>query len=616
MIGSQNKRFLFLAAAVLCFQLLFLHAAPAAAVDEPRPNDSMETAVLFGDISAQMPPNLTPPPEWEPGMTHLFRILTITSGELHSCTARVFLVTENIVFWLDQSEPQPVPEQIITRLRTFDRETLPMLHTIFGEEIKPGIDNDNRFHVLFTGLIGEQYNGYFSAEDTADPRIHPASNGMDLLILNTTLLTRGGDAVIDTLAHEFQHMIHFHYDRNEQSFLNEGLSGLAEYLTLGTIKDTFIRNYLYDTGRSLIWWPDSDNTAPYYGSSFLFCTYLWDRFGPDFIHSLIRREENGLNGIDSALKQNGLPYTADDVFQQWTAALLGQLLRSPVTDWNYTKYMFPQSEIYRDIKTLGCDISETHETAQYGIRLYNSSCSGPFTITAEGQAENSITSLQIPSGTTAWWSGAYNNSIAYLSHDFDFTETTGPILFEYDADFDIESGYDYYYLLLKDEAGQVTRLSPSTASAYDPVELNLGNGTTGRSGGIVHETIDISQWSGQKVRLTFVYLTDTATVGDGILIDNIKIDAISFRDTDEITQDWLAEGFAKIPKTIQQRFSLTILHPQSNGTTRAEFHIFDGGTPITADCPEGGCAFAISPVNRDIRSRSSFTVQTSLYNLD
>ncbi len=616
MTGSRFRYLCLLGFTALWILLCLLHTIPVSASKEPRANDKMETAIFFGDIPAQIPPNLTPPPEWVPGMTQLFHILNITSGELYSCTARIFFITENIVFWLDENETQIVPESILTRLQAFDRGTLPVLHSIFGEENKPGIDNDNRFHVLFTGLIGNQYNGYFSAEDTADPRIHPASNGMDLLILNTALLSRGEDAVIDTLSHEYQHMIHFHYDQNEQSFLNEGLSGLAEYLSLGTIRDTFIRNYLYDTGRSLIWWPDSENTAPYYGSSFLFSTYLWDRFGPQFIHDLIRRPENGFNGIDWTLKQRQLPYTADEIFQQWTAALLGQLLRSPVRDWDYRNYIFPRTEIYRDIRTLSCGISETHETAQYGIRLYNSNCPGAFTITADGQAENAITTLQIPSGESAWWSGAVNNSMAYLSHDFDLTGVSGAVRFEYDTDFDIESGYDYYYLLLKDEAGMVTRLSPSTASAYDPAQLNMGSGTTGRSGGTIHESIDLSQWSGQKIHLTFVYLTDTATIGDGILLDNIKIDAIGFLDADDVSQEWQAEGFSKIRKSVPQRFSLTVLHPQNNGTTRAEFLTFDGGTPITADCPEGNCAFAISPINRDIRSRSSFTVQTAPYGLD
>ncbi len=603
------RRFMFITVLVL---LCAVPMQKVSAANDPKPNDSM-TAVLLGNIPAVPAPNLTPPPDWEIGMTHLFRVMNVASGELQFCSARIFLITDNIVFWLDEKETQPVPEPIRLRLQRFDRETLPMLHSVFGEENKPGIDNDHRFHVLFTDLIGEQYNGYFSSEDTADPRIRPGSNGMDLLILNTALFTQGDNAVINTLSHESQHMIHYHYDQNEQTFINEGLSGLAEYLALGSVRDTFIRNYLYDTGRSLIWWPESGNNAPYYGFSFLFCTYLYDRFGADFIHELVRRQENGLNGIDRALLRCRQSYSADDVFQQWTAALLGQLLRSPVKDWNYPNYAFPQQEIYRDIKTLYCNVSEIHETAQYGIRFYQSACPGSFRITVEGQAESPVTNLRIPSGETAWWGGAYSNSMSLLSHEFDLTEATGPILLEYDTVFDIEKGYDFYYLILTDEAGKIHRLTPSTATEYDPAELNLGSGSTGNSGGDIHEAIDLSQWRGQKIRVTFVYLTDTSGVGDGILLDNIEIRAIGFRDSAGETQGWQAEGFSKIQKTVPQRFSLTILHPQNNGTSRAEFRFFEGGSPVSAECPEGNCAFAVSPVNRDIRARTSFTVLTDPY---
>ena len=610
----QMRKFLFrriitiAALALLCAIPLY----KVSADKDPRPNDSM-TDVLMGNISAVPAPNLTPPPVWEIGMTHLFRVMNIANGELQFCSARVFFITDNIVFWLDEKETQPVPEQILMRLQQFDRETLPMMHGVFGEENKPGIDNDLRFHVLFTDLIGEMYNGYFSSEDTVDPRIRSGSNGMDLLILNTALFPQGGNAVINTLSHEFQHMIHYHYDQNEQSFINEGLSGLAEYLVLGSTRDTFIRNYLYDTGRSLIWWPESGNNAPYYGSSFLFCTYLYDRFGADLIHELVRRQENGLNGIDEALQSCRLPYSADDVFQQWTAALLGQLLRSPVKDWNYRDYIFPQQEIYRDIKTLTCNISEIHETAQYGIRFYNTTCPGSFRITVEGRAESPVTSLPIPSGDTAWWGGAYSNAMSLLSHDFDLKEVSEPVLLEYDTVFDIEEGYDYYYLTLTDETGKVHRLSPSTATEYNPAEVNLGSGSTGKSGGVLHEAIDLSKWRGQKIRVTFVYLTDTSGEGDGILLDNIEIKAAGFLDSDGETQGWQAEGFSKIQKTVPQRFSLTILHPQNNGTSRAEFRCFDGGSPVIAECPEGNCAFAVSPVKRDIRARTSFTVRTDPY---
>ena len=186
-----------------------------------------------------------------------------------------------------------------------------------------------------------------------------------------------------------------------------------------------------------------------------------------------------------------------------------------------------------------------------------------------------------------------------------------PISFEYDVNYSIEDGYDYYYLLLTDAQGRVTRLSPSTVTDDDPAGQNLGGGTTGRSSGTVHESVDLSSWAGEQVRLTFVYLTDTAGLGDGLLLDNFRIEAIGFADNAETDDNgWLAEGFSLISTSVPQRFSLVVLHPQNDGTFAAEFAGFDGGKPFSVDCPEGNCDFVVSPVNRDIRSRVVFSVLT------
>lgn len=579
---------------------------------EPRPNDDLSVASFFGNLNETVFSDTEPAPEWKEGQKRNFHVLDIASGVINYCTGRIFLITDNIVFWYDTDEFQPIPEYLAETLKSFDAQTLPMLRKTFGSEDNPGIDNDSRFHVLFTDKIGTGYNGYFSSEDTEDRRLRPVSNAMELVFLNTRLVLQGASAVLDTLSHEYQHMVHNHYDRNENSFINEGLSGLAEYLAVGSIDPIFIQNYLSNPGRSLIWWPDSGLNHPYYGSSFLFSVYLYDRFGEDFIRDLVVHSENGLNGIDKTLQNFNLPWTADDLFQQWTAAILGELTHTPVQQWNYHTYVFPQNNIYRDITTLTCEHPETHETGQYGIRFYKSGCSGPFRITITGSADSPITALKLPGGENAWWSGAVSNSMAILSHDFDLSAVNSPIFFEYDANFDIEENYDFYYLLIRDADGNVSRLEPSSATDYNPTQANFGKGSTGSSKGTIHESIDLSSWAGQNVRLSFVYLTDTAAVADGLLLDNFRIDTIGFYDDAETDgSGWEAEGFSRIQSVTPQHFSLVVLHPQSDGTAAADLFKFEGGKPFSVDCPEGNCSFAVSAVDREIRSRTSFSVQTT-----
>lgn len=595
---------------LLFFVLFLLQIHSAAAGSDPLPNDSAVTARFFGDIDHDLPPLTAVPPLWKTGMQKEFRVLDVSSGTMTGCSARIFLITENIVFWIDEAYPEEVPEDIIIGLQRFDSEQLPVLHSTFGREAFPGVDNDPRFHVLFTALIGDGYNGYFSAEDSADPRLRPNSNGMELVFLHTKLLGQGITPVADTLSHEVQHMIHHAHDPNEMSFVNEGFSGLAEYAAADYVREPFLRAYLNDTGKSLIWWPDNGNTAPYYGSSFLFSVYLYDRFGPELIRTMTASEENGLSGLDDALAGCGPDLSADDVFLQWAAALLGQLQQSPVRGMDYIDYAFPQDGITRDIQPLSVPASEMHETAQYGLRFFRTESGIPVRIRVTGDRESPVTALAIPGGRTAWWSGAESNSLAYLRRDFDLTGVSGEVIFEYDVCFDIEKDYDYYYLLIRDNAGKTVRLSPSTVTDTDPAGQNMGSGTTGSSGGVLHETIDLSPWAGEAVTLTFVYLTDTAGVSDGLILDNFRVSAAGFSDDAENSDGgWESAGFRRIGPVLPQRYALAVLHPENDGSSTAELSFFDGGDPFTANCPEGGCAIAVSAVTRDVRSRAAFTIE-------
>lgn len=598
---------------LLLILVLLLAARTAAADREPLPNDSITTALFFGDIKEPLSAERTPE-LWAVGDEKEFSVLDVGTGAYSKCTAKVFLVTENMVFWLDPDDLENIPESITARLSTFESETLPLLRGVFGEENPAGMAADPRIHVLFSSKIGLGYNGYFSAEDSADPALNPVSNGMNLLLLNTLLIPQGGDAVVDTLAHEYQHLIHFSHDPNETDFINEGFSGLAEYLAVDKIKDIFIRNYLNDTGRSLVWWPESGNKGPYYGSSFLFSVYLYDRFGPALIRAAVRNPGNGLHGLDAALTECGYSVSAEEVFLRWGAAVLGNLLSAPVRDSDYSSYAFPQNGITRDIQPLPCGTDQMHESSQFGLRFYQTDCAQPSVIEFTGTAESAVTGLPIPGGAYAWWSGAVSNSLAYLRRTIALPSAPDQdIRFEYDAVYSIEEGYDYYYLLLEDENGETFRLSPASTSDENPSGVNKGNGTTGSSGGIRHESIDLNSWAGQQVRLTFVYLTDTAGVGDGLLLDNFRISSAGFfDDAEESDNGWETAGFSRIPASLPQQYALTVLRREPDGSSAAEFHIITGGETAVIDCPEGSCAFSVSAIAPDIRSRAAFTISSRI----
>ncbi|NOX38727.1 MAG: hypothetical protein GXO78_14450 [Calditrichaeota bacterium] len=161
--------------------------------------------------------------------------------------------------------------------------------------------------------------GYFHPWDQTD---NATSNKRDLLYLDAYPGIyfndqRSTDKVLSTTAHELQHLIHYHYDPDEETWVNEGLSELAGiYCGYGLDFPYF---YLQDTNKGLMNW--SGEIADYARVS-LWTLYIAEQFGIPFIHTLVQDKANGKKGYENTFIRLGLEeYTFDDVFKNWAIAL-------------------------------------------------------------------------------------------------------------------------------------------------------------------------------------------------------------------------------------------------------------------------------------------------------
>ena len=126
---------------------------------------------------------------------------------------------------------------------------------------------------------------------------------------------------LSVMAHEFQHLIHGYHDANEELWLNEGFSELATLLN-GYDAGGFDYVFSYDPDIQLNNWPSDPNVSDaHYGASFLFVTYMLDRFGEEFTRAVVADKDNGLVSIDKVLKEKqvkdpvtGETITADKLF--------------------------------------------------------------------------------------------------------------------------------------------------------------------------------------------------------------------------------------------------------------------------------------------------------------
>lgn len=170
--------------------------------------------------------------------------------------------------------------------------------------------------------------GYFSPTDQ-DTSLS-FSNGLDLMYLDAFpgiyfSETYRTEPVLSTTAHEFQHLIHYHYDRNESHWINEGLSELAgTYCGYGIDSPGL---YLGDTNRSLVSW---SNKVRDYARVNLWMLYCAGRFGLPFVKMLTQSSADSIQSFNLALNQAGFSEDLPGVYKDWVLAnLINDTTRNP-----------------------------------------------------------------------------------------------------------------------------------------------------------------------------------------------------------------------------------------------------------------------------------------------
>lgn len=156
------------------------------------------------------------------------------------------------------------------------------------------------------------------------------------------------------------------------------------------------------------------------------------------------------------------------------------------------------------------------------------------------------------SGEFQWYSGTGDNLASTLTRSVTLPE--GAPLLTFSTRYDIESGYDYFYVEVDSGAGFVP-VAGTISNAADTVA------TDGTQAEWIAASFDLSAYAGQTVSLRFRYLTDGGVAGDdpavvdGVFLDDIAIDGV-FEDGAEAGDNgWTADGFSAVGSTSTNSFA-------------------------------------------------------------
>ena len=534
-------------------------------------NDPVELADRFLGIE-NIPDTVPSHGPFDVGDRRTFFVLDGFENVTYETEAELKYESDLVYFWVEVGV-RVNQRELEDLARAFEDHMVPTNRAFFGDEWIPGIDNDPHIYIVYTGNIGSHAAGVFVSSDEVHPLADPQSNAAELFMVNSSNTSLGETYAYAVLAHEFQHMIHWYRDRNETSWINEGMSELATVLN-GYEHGGFVYEYLFDPDLQLNDWPNDQNaTSPHYGAALLFVTYFLDRFGAEATQALVGDPANGLDSLDNTLAQLGItdpatsrPVGADDVVLDWAVA--NYVSDPAVADGRYAYQDYPQVLEFPASATesIGdCAPAEnTRTVSQYGVDYISLNCSGEVTLRFEGSNRASLVPADAYSGDYAFWSNKGDESDMALTRAFDLRDLSGPITLSYRTWYDIETDWDYVYVLASTDNGDNwTFLNTPSGTGTNPLGQNYGFGYTGLSGGgpeWILETLDLSEYAGQEILLRFEYVTDAAINGEGLLLDDIAIEELGyFEDFEQSDGGWLADGFARVQNVLPQTFRLALI---------------------------------------------------------
>ncbi len=495
-----------------------------------------------------------------------FWVTNVDSNENFKISATLRYLGDHVYIWIENGVDYNTRD-LNTLGDAFDDEIYPTNQAFFGSEWSPGVDGDERIYIVYAGGLGQSLAGYFSSADELHPDAHEYSNAHEMFLINSDNVYLWEDYIYGTLAHEHQHMIHWYRDKNEETWLNEGFSMLAELIN---DLDTGGFDYAYIVNPDLQltdWGTDVGSNGPHYGAAFLFTTYLYDRFGEEFTKAVVAHDENGMKSVDIVLSemnitdpQTGQLITAEDVFADWAVAnFLGD---SRVKDGRFAYRVYPTAPRANPGTTFPtCPTGKSQvDVAQFGVDYIEVTCPGEHTLQFTGSLTELILPTQPYSGDYFFWTNMGDHSNMYLEQQFDLSDVSGPVEMTYQTWYDLEKDYDYVFVSAAIDGENWEILNSTSCTTENPSGNSYGCGLNGQTNGWQEERVDLSQYAGEKVTLRFDYVTDAAVNGLGMVIDDIQIEAIDyFSDLENDQGGWSAEGFVRVQNVLPQTYRLSLI---------------------------------------------------------
>jgi hypothetical protein len=500
------------------------------------------------------------PPSFELGDLQTFWVHDVQTNAFFTATAVLRYETAHTYWWVEDGY-QVDSKDLERSAERFESQTYPVSHRHFGSEWSPGIDGDPHVYIFLGDVPG--VGGYYSAPDEYPAEIRPHSNEHEMFYINLENATPGNSYFDGILAHEFQHMIHWALDRDEDAWVNEGLSELAGHVSGYDVGGS---DYLFSMkpDTQLTTWTDLEESGPHYGASYLFLAYFLEQFGEKAVRQLVAEPANGIAGFDAVLATaTSFPGDFHDLYEDWVIANYLDDTELAAGRYGYENLQLEQPR-HAGLH-MGYPIYRQATVRQYGTDYILLEGEGDLSIEITGSLVVPLVGNKTHSGEYQWWSNRADDGDATLTRAFDLSELEQATLQAW-MWYDLETDYDYAYVEVSTDGGETwTLLANEHTTTSNPSGNSYGPALTGRSGqgeepGWVQQSFDLSPYAGQAILIRFEVITDEALNYPGLAVDDITIPELGYSyDAERDDGGWQAEGWLRVTDHVPQDFSAQLV---------------------------------------------------------
>ena len=523
----------------------------------------------------------TTPINGQVGQEDAFWVSNLDTRRYTRISAKLVYITAHVYMYVEDGQQVDLTA-LQSSANLFETKIYPTDHNTFGSEWSPGIDDDVHLTILNAVGLGNGVGGYFSSEDEYPTTVNPYSNEREMFYVSLEGTIPGTANYNSTLAHEFQHMIHWYQHPVDLSWTNEGMSILAQHIN-GFSATGVDQSFVQTPDTQLNDWSDNINAdLPHYGAGYLFMDYFAEHYGGyGVLKELLQDPASPPVNFDHVLAKHGYQDRFIDVLHKW---FIANFVEDPSIGhgvYGYPTIHLPGVTPQHTVNSYpASEIDSVHQYAAEYYDIQPQGHHGTLIVSLKGSPIIRIIGNDPYGGASnEWWSNRYDNMDSTLTRSFDLTSLKGKsATLQFATWFDLEQDYDYAFVEVSTDGVNWTTLKGHYTTKSNPNGANWGNGYTGMSGGgtaptWVQESVDLTPYAGKKVQIRFEEVTDDAVNLEGLAVDQMSIPELHFQDRVDSDNGWVSNGFIRSNNELPEHYDIQALVYQGQKFTVKEIPI-------------------------------------------